>query len=78
MGKPDTVTKEYIRRPDIFADVFNQFLYHGDQKIHTFDRSLVCHFYVDIGVFFVKMLQVGNQKIPADGIAGPDADLPAS
>ena len=33
MGRPDTVTKEYIRRPDIFADVFNQFLYHGEQVI---------------------------------------------
>lgn len=33
MGKPDTITKEYMRRPDIFADVFNQFLYHGKQVI---------------------------------------------
>lgn len=33
MGKPDMIAKEYIRRPDIFADVFNKFLYHGKQKI---------------------------------------------
>lgn len=33
MGKADTITKEYIRRPDIFADVFNQFLYQGRQVI---------------------------------------------
>lgn len=33
MGKKDTITKDYMRRPDIFADVFNQFLYHGKQKI---------------------------------------------
>ncbi len=33
MGRPDTITKEYLRKPDIFADVFNQFLYHGKQKI---------------------------------------------
>lgn len=33
MGKQDSVTKEYIRRQDIFADVFNQFLYHGEQAI---------------------------------------------
>ena len=33
MGKPDAVTKNYLRRPDIFADVFNKFLYHGKQKI---------------------------------------------
>lgn len=33
MGKIDTLTKEYMRRPIIFADVFNQFLYHGQQII---------------------------------------------
>ncbi len=37
MGKVDIITKDYIRRPDIFADVLNQFLYHGRQKI-TSDR----------------------------------------
>ncbi len=33
MGKLDTLTKEYMKRPEIFADVFNQFLYHGRQII---------------------------------------------
>lgn len=33
MGKIDTLTKEYMKRPAIFADVFNQFLYHGQQVI---------------------------------------------
>ena len=33
IGKIDTVTKEYIQNPIIFADAFNQFLYHGNQKI---------------------------------------------
>lgn len=33
MGKLDALTKEYMKRPDIFADVFNQFLYHGKQVI---------------------------------------------
>jgi len=33
MGKIDTTTKEYIENPVVFADAFNQFLYHGDQKI---------------------------------------------
>ncbi len=33
MGKIDTVTKEYIENPIVFADAFNQFLYHGNQKI---------------------------------------------
>ncbi len=32
MGKIDTVTKEYIRNPLVFADAFNQLLYHGEQK----------------------------------------------
>lgn len=35
MGKVDTITKEYMRNPEIFADVFNQFLYHGEQVIHS-------------------------------------------
>ncbi len=33
MGKIDTITKDYMRRPDIFADVFNQFLYQGKKVI---------------------------------------------
>lgn len=33
MGKIDTVTKEYMENPVVFADAFNQFLYHGNQKI---------------------------------------------
>jgi len=33
MGKIDTITKEYIENPIIFADAFNQFLYHGEQGI---------------------------------------------
>ena len=35
IGKIDTVTKEYIQNPIIFADAFNQFLYHGNQKIDS-------------------------------------------
>ena len=34
VGKIDTVTKEYMKNPIVFADAFNQFLYHGDQKIN--------------------------------------------
>ncbi len=33
MGKEDTITKEYMKNPAIFADVFNQFLYKGRQVI---------------------------------------------
>lgn len=34
LGKIDTVTKEYMKDPIIFADVFNKFLYHGKQVIN--------------------------------------------
>ena len=33
MGKIDTITKEYMENPVVFADAFNQFLYHGEQRI---------------------------------------------
>lgn len=33
MGKLDILAKEYMRRPAILADVFNQFLFHGKQVI---------------------------------------------
>lgn len=33
MGKPDAVTKKYVSRNDIFADIFNHFLYGGKQVI---------------------------------------------
>ncbi|MCM1213016.1 MAG: Rpn family recombination-promoting nuclease/putative transposase [Lachnospiraceae bacterium] len=33
MGKIDTITKKYMENPVVFADAFNQFLYHGEQKI---------------------------------------------
>lgn len=33
LGKIDVITKEYMKDPVIFADVFNKFLYHGKQII---------------------------------------------
>ena len=33
MGKKDTITKEYMRNPVVFADAFNKYLYHGRQVI---------------------------------------------
>lgn len=33
MGKLDILAKEYMKQPSVFADVFNQFLYHGKQII---------------------------------------------
>jgi len=34
LGKVDTVTKEYMKNPEIFADAFNKFLYHGRKVIN--------------------------------------------
>lgn len=33
LGKKDTITKEYMRNPIVFADAFNKYLYHGRQVI---------------------------------------------
>ena len=37
IGRKDTLTKEYMSRNDIFADVFNYFLYHGQSIINQND-----------------------------------------
>lgn len=34
MGKTDTITKDYMRNPEVFADAFNKFLYNGRQVIN--------------------------------------------
>ncbi len=34
LGKIDTITKEYMQDPVIFANMFNKFLYHGKQVIN--------------------------------------------
>ncbi len=33
MGEPDRATKIYVRRKDVFADIVNQYIYHGRQVI---------------------------------------------
>ncbi len=33
MGKKDTITKNYLNDPCIFADAFNYLLYHGAQVV---------------------------------------------
>ena len=33
MGKIDTITKDYMRNPEFFADAFNKFLYNGKHVI---------------------------------------------
>ncbi len=45
LGKADTVTKEYLKEPAIFADAFNKYLFHGRQVIkpqmlHERDTSM--------------------------------------
>lgn len=37
LGQKDTITKEYMRDPTIFADAFNKYLYHGRQVIRPED-----------------------------------------
>ena len=44
MGVKDTVTKDYMNDPRIFADAFNFFLYNGRQvilpeKLHSIDTT---------------------------------------
>lgn len=34
LSKKDTVTKKYMRNPEVFADVFNKFIYKGRQVIN--------------------------------------------
>ena len=35
MGKKDIYTKDYMEEEKIFADAFNQFIYHGEQIIKS-------------------------------------------
>ena len=46
MGVKDTVTKDYMNDPRIFADAFNFFLYNGRQvvlpeKLHSIDTTMI-------------------------------------
>ena len=34
MSQKDSATKVLLRKPEVFADAFNQYLYHGKQVIH--------------------------------------------
>ena len=33
MGRLDTCTKDYVEDNNVFADIFNYFLYEGEQRI---------------------------------------------
>ena len=37
MGSKDTLTKNYLKRPEIFADAFNYFLFGGEKVIKPKD-----------------------------------------
>ena len=37
MGDKDSVTKEYMKQPERFADLFNGFCYGGEQRIQPGD-----------------------------------------
>ena len=50
----------------------------GFQEIHAFRGGLIGHLDVDIGIFLVKLVQIRDQEIAADCIAGSDAQLAAA
>ncbi len=46
------------------------------QKLHAAHGGAVCDLDPHSGIILMKSLQVVNQKVPADGIACPDPQLP--
>ena len=53
----------------------NEIYLFVSEQLCTADGSLVGDTDAHVGMFFVKSLKVGNQKIPADGITGSNAQL---
>ena len=41
MAKKDAITKNYMRKPDIFADFFNGYIYEGEEVVKSTDLSEV-------------------------------------
>ena len=61
MGKPDAVTKEYVSRSDILADIFKSYLYAGREVIepsHLKERYNLNRF------AFWKYIRRNCSKIP--------------
>lgn len=57
MGKKDTITKDYMNDPCIFADAFNYFVYHGKQVIlpenlHSVDTTEIAMPYLADGKIY--------------------------
>ena len=68
-GKTAKVNVRIVSDNEIYLTVL--------QKFRTLDRSGIGHFYMCVRESFVETFQIRNQKIPADGVAGTDADLAA-
>ena len=52
MGQKDTVTKDYIRNAEVFADAFNYLLYEGEkiimpESLHELDPAATAVVYGD-------------------------------
>ena len=47
------------------------------QGLGTFNRGVIRNLDMDIGESLVELVQISNQIIPADGVAGSDAQLPS-
>ena len=45
------------------------------QGVGTFNGSVVDHFDMNVGVFFVELFSVGYQIVAADGVAGANTQL---
>ena len=68
-GKTAKVNVRIVSDNEIYLTVL--------QKFRTLDRSGIGHFYMCVRESFVETFQIRDQKIPADGVAGTDADLAA-
>ena len=68
-GKAAKVNVRIVSDNEIYLTVL--------KKFRTLDRSGIGHFYMCVRESFVETFQIRDQKIPADGVAGTDADLTA-
>ena len=64
-----------ISQPGVGKVADNQVHLSFFQKIHTADGGTVCDFNADIRIGLMEFLQIINEKIPADCIAGSDTQL---
>ena len=62
-------------KPGIGTVAYNQICLTLFQKLCTTDGGTVCDFDTDIRVGLMEFLQIINEKIPADRIAGSNTQL---